>query len=50
MTITAILSNFSKANNVKDEYLYNGFARVFRQQPKTGASYINDQVCSESMA
>ena len=38
---------FKKANNVKDEYLYNGFARVFRQQPKPGASYINDQVCSE---
>ena len=38
---------FKQACKVKDEYLYNGFARIFRQQPKPGESYINDQACSE---
>jgi len=38
---------FKKACKAKDEYLHNGFARVFRQRPKPGESYINDQACSE---
>lgn len=38
---------FKQACKIKDEYLYNGFARVFRQQAKPGESYINDQACSE---
>lgn len=38
---------FKKACRTKEEYLYNGFARVYRQQPKPGESYINDQACSE---
>ncbi len=38
---------FKKACKAKNEYLHNGFARVFRQQPKPGESYINDQACSE---
>jgi len=41
------LKYFKQACNVKDEYLYNGFARIFRQKPKPGESYINDQACSE---
>jgi len=38
---------FKKACYVKDEYLFNGFARVYRQQPKIGESYVNEQAVAE---
>ncbi|MBQ6551251.1 MAG: hypothetical protein IJL78_07580 [Lachnospiraceae bacterium] len=44
---TNVVEYFKKADNVREEYLYNGFARVFREFPRPGSSYVNDEVCSE---
>jgi predicted esterase len=44
---TNTLDFFRKSCRAKDEYLHNGFARIYRQQPKPGESYINDQAVSE---
>lgn len=38
---------FKRACRVREEYLFNGLARVFRQKPKPGESYLNDTACSE---
>lgn len=38
---------FRQACRARDEYLHNGFARVYRQTPKPGASLINDPACTE---
>ena len=43
-----MVSFFKAACRVnEEEYLYNGFARVFREVPRPGASFINDEACSE---
>ncbi len=42
-----VVSFFKSACRVKQEYLYNGFARVFREKARPGTSYINDEACSE---
>ena len=38
---------FKKAARVREEYLFNGFARVFRQQRRIGESCLNDTACCE---
>ena len=38
---------FRRACRTRDEYLFNGFARVYRQKPIPGESYLNDTACSE---
>lgn len=42
-----LVEYFQKAAHTKDEGLRNGYARVYRQKPKAGELYLNEQAAVE---
>ncbi|MBQ4307362.1 MAG: hypothetical protein II759_02155 [Lachnospiraceae bacterium] len=42
-----VVAYFRGACHTSSSWLHNGFARVFREMPRPGSSYVNDEVASE---